>query len=234
MVETLAEQSAPFLDYLQGWLASLPQPALSQVMADPQNTALISVDVIQGFCTAGPLASPHIARIIAPIVDLMRHVWDNGLRHIILCQDTHEHDALEFNHYPPHCVRGSAESQAVAEIQALPFYTQMTVLEKNSIDSALNTGLDALLAAHHQVDTFIVVGDCTDLCTYQLAMHLRLGANARQLQRRVIVPADCVETYDLPLKIAAQGVLPHPAALLHAVFLYHMAINGVEVISRLA
>jgi nicotinamidase-related amidase len=233
MAEKLAEQSAPFLDYLKGWLAALPKPELSQVMTNPQNTALISVDVIQGFCKAGPLASPRVARIITPIIDLMRRVWDNGLRHIVLCQDTHEHDALEFNQYTPHCVRGSAESQAVAEIQALPFYTQMTVLEKNSINSGLNTGLDAWLAAHHQVDTFIVVGDCTDLCTYQLAMHLRLGANARQVQRRVIVPADCVETYDLPLEIAAQGVLPHPAALLHAVFLYHMAINGVEVVSCL-
>ena len=65
-------------------------------------------------------------------------------------------------------------------------------------------------------------------------MHLRLDANARQLQRRVIVPADCVDTYDRGVAVAAeQGGLPHDADLLHAVFLYHMALNGVEVAAKL-
>ena len=51
-------------------------------------------------------------------------------------------------------------------------------------------------------------------------------ANARQLRRRVIVPADCVDTYDRGVAVAAeQGGLPHDADLLHAVFLYHMALN---------
>jgi hypothetical protein len=80
----------------------------------------------------------------------------------------------------------------------------------------------------------MVVGDCTDLCTYQLAMFLRLDANARQKARRVIVPADCVQTYDLPVEIASGlGALPHPGNLLHAVFLYHMQLNGVEVVSEI-
>ena len=66
-------------------------------------------------------------------------------------------------------------------------------------------------------------------------MHLRLDANARQLQRRVILPADCVDTYDTPLALAKEiGAFPHPADLLHAVFLYHMALNGVEVVKTLA
>jgi hypothetical protein len=98
----------------------------------------------------------------------------------------------------------------------------------------LNTGLNEWVAEHPQVNTFIVVGDCTDLCTYQLAMHLRLDANARQIQRRVIVPAEAVDTYDTPVDVARQiGALPHDADLLHAVFLYHMALNGIEVVCRI-
>ena len=156
------------------------------------------------------------------------------MKHILLTQDTHEPDAVEFASFPPHCVRGTAEAEPVAEIQALPFFHEMVILPKNSIASGLNTGLSDWLDAHPEVDTFIVVGDCTDLCTYQLAMHLRLDANARQIQRRVIVPADCVETYDLPVEIARQiGSLPHPADLLHAVFLYHMALNGMEVVQSI-
>ena len=108
-------------------------------------------------------------------------------------------------------------------------------MPKNSIHSGLNTGLNEWIAAHPEVDTYVVVGDCTDLCTYQLAMHLRLDANARQLQRRVLVPVECVDTYDRPVDVAVeQGGLPHPADLLHAVFLYHMALNGVEVVRRVS
>jgi hypothetical protein len=66
-------------------------------------------------------------------------------------------------------------------------------------------------------------------------MHLRLDANARQLNRKVIVPANCVDTYDRPVSAArAEGGLPHPGDLLHAVFLYHMALNGVEIAKSIA
>jgi hypothetical protein len=110
----------------------------------------------------------------------------------------------------------------------------MTIIEKNSIHSFLNTGLGQWVNAHPEVHTYIVVGDCTDLCTYQLAMFLRLDANARQLQRRVIVPAEAVDTYDMPVETARQvGAMPHDAELLHAVFLYHMALNGVEVVGKM-
>jgi len=62
-------------------------------------------------------------------------------------------------------------------------------------------------------------------------MELRLQANAYQLQRRVIVPAEAVETYDRALETAKeQGGFAHPGDLMHAVFLYHMALNGIEVV----
>ena len=127
-------------------------------------------------------------------------------------------------------MRGTREAETVDAIRALPFFDQIVLVEKNSIASGLNTGLNEWLEKHPDVNTFVVVGDCTDLCIYQLAMHLRLDANARQYQRRVIIPANCVETYDRPVAVAeAQGGLPHPGDLLHEVFLYHMALNGIEV-----
>jgi hypothetical protein len=67
-------------------------------------------------------------------------------------------------------------------------------------------------------------------------MHLRLRANVMELREaRVIVPADCVQTYDMPVETANQlGILPHDGNLLHTVFLYHMALNGIEVVRHLA
>jgi nicotinamidase-related amidase len=233
-LNTLMKNSAPFLQYVTEWESALPSLKLASLNTDPRQIAILSVDVINGFCHIGPLASPRVKGIIGPIVGLFERAHAAGVRHFILTQDTHEPDAVEFGQYAPHCVRGTEESEAVPEFKALPFYNEMITFPKNSIHSAMNTGLEDWLKEHPEVNTFIVVGDCTDLCTYQLAMHVRLRANANQLRQRVILPVDCVDTYDLPVETAKQiGAVPHDADLLHLVFLYHMMLNGVEVVRSL-
>jgi nicotinamidase-related amidase len=164
----------------------------------------------------------------------MMSVWNVGVNRILLIQDAHEPDAVEFQAFTPHCIRGTVEAETVDEIKSLPFYNRMVLLEKNSIHSGLNTGFSDWLARNPELDTFIVVGDCTDLCIYQLAMHLRLDANSTQKARRVILPADCTQTYDLPVEVARQyNTFPHDGNLLHAVFLNHMALNGIEVVQSI-
>lgn len=231
---TLLKNGEPFLRYITDWEAALPAVELATLTADPQRVAVVSVDVINGFCHSGPLASPRVKNIIGPIVRLFERAHAAGVRHFILTQDTHEPEAVEFGQYPPHCVRGTEESEAVPEFKALPFYREIVTFPKNSINSALNTGLEDWLKEHPEVTTLIAVGDCTDLCTYQLAMHLRLRANAHQLRQRVILPVDCVDTYDLPVEAAKQiGAVPHDGDLLHLIFLYSMMLNGVEVVRSL-
>lgn len=234
MTQPLTLTGQPFLAYLDEWLADLPEKTLEEIAPIPGETAVISVDLIKGFCSIGPLASPRVNSIVPAVVALFKRGWARGIRHIVLTQDTHEPDAVEFGSFPPHCVRGTAESETVEAIQSLSFYPEITIIEKNSIHSGLNTGLSAWLDDHPEINTFLIVGDCTDLCVYQMAMHLRLDANARQLQRRVIVPAVNVDTYDTPIEVArAGGFFPHPGDFLHATFLYHMALNGVEVVGKI-
>jgi nicotinamidase-related amidase len=231
IVSSLAQQSQPFLAYLEDWLASLPTLSLKQAFPNPDLSAILSVDLVQGFCTVGPLASPRVNAVVTPVTRLMQSAWNAGVQNILLSQDTHEPDAVEFGAWPPHCVRDTSESEAVDEIKQLPFYNQLPTFPKNSINSLANTGLAAWLESNSDVNTFVVVGDCTDLCVHQLAMQLLTHANAYQIQRRVIVPVNCVDTYDRSIEDArAFGGFPHPGELLHATFLYHMALNGVEVV----
>jgi len=232
MISTdLLTQSKPFLAYLENWQDQLQPVSLPEAIPDPDKAAILSVDVINGFCYEGPLASPRVARIVEPIASLFMSAWVHGVRQIILAQDTHEPDAVEFSAWPPHCVRGTREAETVEAFKTLPFYNQLIVVPKNSISSTTNTGLDVWISSHPNIETYIVVGDCTDLCTYQLAMQIRLDANARQLSRRVIVPANCTDTYDYSIESSrTQGGMPHPAELIHAIFLYHMALNGIKVV----
>ena len=235
-VDQLLEQSKLFLSYIVDWEAGLkPLPLAGVVNNQPETVAVLSVDVINGFCYEGPLASPRVAGIVQPIAALFQNAYRAGVRNFIITQDTHPENAVEFENYPPHCIRGTAQSDTVPEFKALPFFNLFQVMPKNSINSAIGTGLDAWLEAHPQVNTFITVGDCTDLCTYQLAMHLKLRANARNQPVRVILPVDCVDTYDLPVSVAGEiGAVPHHGDLLHYIFLYHMMLNGVEVVASVA
>jgi nicotinamidase-related amidase len=230
----LAAQSQQFIDHLEQWMNDLRPASLSSMIPEPQKAALTAVDLTNGFCNEGPLASPRVKSIVKPSADLMQISWDYGIYHMFFTKDTHEPDAPEFQSFPPHCVRGTEESEPVDEIKNLAFFDQIHVLPKNSISSSHNTPLLDWMAHNTAVETVIVIGDCTDLCTYQLAMDLKLHANAHQKKRHIIVPADCVQTYDLPVAVAREvGAMPHAGDLLHAVFLYHMALNGIEVVRSL-
>jgi nicotinamidase-related amidase len=223
-----------FLRYVDTWRQQLPRLALDEAQPDANRSALLSVDVINGFCSEGPLASPRVASIVQPVARLMQAAWQRGMHQIVLIQDTHEPQAVEFKDWAPHCVRGTSESDTVPEIKALSFYSELPVMPKNSISSTINTDLMPWMKQNPGITDFIVVGDCTDLCVYQLAMFLRLDANSRQIQRRVIVPANCVDTYDLPVDTAQQAGIPaHPGEFFHALFLYHMAVNGIEVVASI-
>ena len=228
--------SKPFLDWLARWEEGLPEVKLEEIVSDPAHVALASVDLTNGFCCEGPLASPRVAGIIPATVRLFQRAYDLGVRHFLLPQDTHDADALEFLAYPPHAVGGTSESDTVDELKALPFSDSFSIIPKNSVSCDIGTDLDPWLDAHSRVTTFIVVGDCTDICVYLMAMHQRLRANVLGVgDARVIIPADCVQTYDLSVEAAAPaGALPHDGDLLHSIFLYHMALNGIEVVAHLA
>jgi nicotinamidase-related amidase len=229
-------RSKPFLDWLYGWAASLPSLDFGEVVTNPTQVAVVSEDLLKGFCDVGPLSSERAASIVPNAVDVFQRAHELGVRHFLLLQDTHDPDAVEFSAYPPHCVAGSEESETIDELQTLPFSDQFVVLPKNSISSNVGTDLEPWLDEHPEVNTFIVVGVCTDICIYHAAIYLRVRANARgQEDARVIVPANAVQTFDMPVEAAEEvGAMPHDGDLLHRVFLYQMALNDVEVVARLA
>ena len=50
--------SQPFLKFLAKWQADLPSFTLDQAIPNPNQTAVICVDMINGFCHFGALSSP--------------------------------------------------------------------------------------------------------------------------------------------------------------------------------
>lgn len=221
-----------FLNWIEEWFTDLKPFNLTRLV--PEKTAVVSVDMVKGFCSIGPLASPLVSAIIPNIVELFKKADLNGIREFLLFQDTHDPKTPEFSSFPPHCKAGSEESETIDELKHLSSANKFKIFRKNSISPAFNTGFDNWLSENKNIENFIVAGNCTDLCIYTHAMHLRMSANADNLKRRVIIPENCTATYDMSIETAKKiGDMPHDEATLNKIFLYHLALNGVEIVNKM-
>ena len=233
----LADKSAGYLTFLEEWMASRPTLKASELFEQPTNATIFCVDVIKGFCCegAGPLASARVGTIVPPIKELLEAAWDYGVQRFIFPQDNHPSDSLEFKSFPPHCIAGTDEAKTVDELLALPFANNFQRWPKKVV----NTGVEHIyrietLIKFYDTNIAVITGDCTDLCVYTLANSVKQAAIVANRDIRVIVPMNCVQTYDLPLDVATQiGAEPHPGDLWHALALHHMQLNGIEVVKAI-
>src|SRR5690349_3280693 len=101
-----------FFNWLENWNKTLPTKTLTE-LGKPEHIAVVSVDMIVGFCHKGPLASKEVHDIIPDVVNVFTKAHEYGVTHFLLLQDTHSQNAEEFHAYPPHCVKGTEESQNI-------------------------------------------------------------------------------------------------------------------------
>jgi nicotinamidase/pyrazinamidase len=148
----------------------------------------IVVDVLNGFCKQGNLASPRCDAAIPRIREVVTERRRAGDQLIFLA-DTHDPNDREFEVFPVHCVRGTAESEVVPELQSL--LHEGTLIRKRRYSGFFETDLEARLAAA-QPEQVTVVGVCTDICV------LHTVADLRNRDYQVIVPAAAVATFDAP------------------------------------
>lgn len=199
-------------------LAGLPPLRLRELRSDA--AALVIVDMLNGFTREGALKSGRIEGIIPGIVELSRQCGELGIKKLAFA-DNHSGASPEFEAYPPHCMAGTREAEVVDEIKELGGYT---LIPKNSTNGFLEEAFRKWLDENRRIDTFIVTGDCTDICIQQFAITLKTWFNMQDRKARIIVPAGLVETYDLGL---------HNGDLAHVAALYNMIVNGVEAAGRI-
>ncbi len=186
------KEERDFLDWLQCWKQGLPALSLADVLQEnggPEQAAVLCVDMVNGFAHEGPLASPRVRAIIPAVTALFQRAYQHGIRRFILPQDNHPPDSPEFGCWPAHCVAGTAESETIPELTGLAFSSLYRVVPKRSISSGIGTDLEDALGPE-PLQVAICAGDCTDLCLYQLAMHLRL----RPMRRVRVCASSCPRT----------------------------------------
>ena len=169
-------------------------PALSISELDPERSLLVIVDIVNGFVREGAMASPLVEDIIPPVVSLMGKCQEKKIPSVAFA-DCHAADCAEFSSFPPHCVKDTSESEIVDEIKKAGGYT---LIEKNSTNGFHERSFTEYMDGRSSVDTFIVTGDCTDICVLQFCLTLKTRYTAQNKNIDIIIPVNCVETYDAP------------------------------------
>ena len=206
---------AKTIENLEAWRADLRPVKLDEILSvGAEKTAFLSIDLINGFCKQGALASPRCASIAAGTAEIFKAAYERGARNLLLIQDCHDAQSAEFSAFPPHALGGTDEAEAVSELKSLKFYDELKIIRKNSLSVGCAPEFTKFLAQNPQINTFALFGDCTDLCVYNAASYLALSANEANVARRVIVPANLVQTYDAPW---------HEGDFYQLVFLNHMS-----------
>lgn len=204
-------------------------------MFQAKHTALIVVDVQNGFCPGGNLAVAHADEII-PKINELADQFDN----IVLTQDWHPEDHISFanNHpnknvfdtiqlpygtqvlWPAHCVQGTHDAELHSDLN-IP--SAQLVIRKGfhqhidsysafmEADHKTTTGLAGYLK-ERGVDTVYVVGIATDFCVAWTAI------DAAKLGFQSYVIADATKAIDLDgsLQHAWQDMLSHGVKKIYA------------------
>lgn len=188
-----------------------------------QNVAFISVDMIEAFAGTGALASQRVGAISQGIASLFNTAYkDLNFKNFILIEDRHTKDSKEFESFLPHALLGTSETETIEEIKKLSFFKEIKTFYKNSLSIAFNKEFNNFLDQNPQLDTFIVTGNCTDMCVYQCVSYLKLRANEYNQEVRIIVPFNLTQTYDVP---------GHNGDFYHEVFSMHMKLAlGADVV----
>lgn len=229
-----------------------------------KHTFVFSADMINDFCvtdvkvpTKRPLASDRVGAISQSVADILVKVHDAG-GECVLVQEWHDPNAKEFSSFPAHGIAGTLGAETITRLWLLPFANKFTIFLKNALtpawsyrtkqhkppekthpiypesyDPVFKESFERFLETQ-DIRTAIVVGNCTDLCVRELAMYLLMWANQHQKDMRIVIPENCVQTFDLPIDVAEKiGAMPHPGDMYHLIALYEMARNKIEIVREI-
>lgn len=209
------EKSSRMLSNARSDFRNLPSIKLKDLI--PKRTAVVLVDMINGFIREGALHDKGISAIVSPACQLLEFSASVGMK-VAAFADCHSRSSTEFSAFPVHCLKGSSESEIVDELKKTGGYI---LIEKNSTNGFHAPGFHDFLSENPDMDCFIVCGDCTDICVMNFCLTLKTFFDQQDRKCRIIVPVNMVETYN------AEG---HYNEFMNTAAFIFMKNSGIELV----
>jgi nicotinamidase-related amidase len=139
---------------------------------DPDTTALVVVDMQNGFCAPdGALYAPGSEAVVDPCASLVDRAHEAGAR-VVYTRDVHPPEQFDGNHYydefdrwGEHVLEGSWEAELHPD---LPVADEDHVVEKHTYDAFHETELDGWLSARG-IENLLVCGTLANVCVLHTA-----------------------------------------------------------------
>lgn len=182
-----------------------------------EKTLVCVVDMVNGFVKLGAMSDIEINKITPNIINLLSKDFNR-----IFITDNHDKNCIEFKSFPIHCLAGTEESEIIDELKLI-MNKDDKVYKKNSTNFfhlLQETGI-----VFEDYDNIIIVGCCTDICVMQFALSLKTYFNQIDKLINVIIPVNCVDTYNAPDY--------HEAEYFNDVALRIMEQAGIKVVSTI-
>ena len=177
---------------------------------------LVIVDMVNGFVKEGALADPKINQITPNIISKINEYLENSLP-IISFRDCHKTNDIEFNTFPPHCIKGTSESNLIDELK--PFEDYFIDIEKDTTNG-YNTDAFKNYISNNTFDIIEVTGCCTDICVETFSLSLKDFFKENNIFTEIVVIENAVFTFDSPT---------HNAGQMHKKSIEKMRNNGIII-----
>ncbi|MGX9364291.1 isochorismatase family cysteine hydrolase [Mycoplasma sp. 1781] len=153
------------------------------------NKIIFVIDMLNGFCNKGKMASIHINNLIPKIE---KYLFKNKNEKMLFVCDSHKENDVEMQSYPLHCLEETWEAEIVDELK--PYVTD--VIKKNSTNAFFAFVKSGLIDLIYKYDVFEILGCCTDICILQFALTLKTYLNFKGLDKEIIIYKELVDTFE--------------------------------------
>lgn len=159
-------------------------------------TALIVVDMVNGFVNEGVLHDKNIRKIVPRQLELLEEAEKKGSL-IILVKDTHNKNATEFKRFgnTTHCIKGTSEAELIDELKPFEQKDNVITVEKNSTSLMESPEFREIVKQAKNLKEVNFVGCCTDICVFNGAMGLANYYDEWNRDVTINVHEDAIATY---------------------------------------
>jgi nicotinamidase-related amidase len=179
-------------------------------------TLVVMIDMINGFCKFGPLHSPFVNAMVPSMSTFLDATIKKNIP-ILSYRDSHPADAFEFRSYPPHCVAGSEESELVTEL----LRPELIDVPKNSTNGFLAQNPFALVP-DLTIQHLFVIGCVTDICVRDFTATMNKYCEEINHHCQVYIIENLVDTFHI------EGI--HDRESEHVLALYQLRNSGVKLV----
>jgi nicotinamidase-related amidase len=185
-----------------------------------KDTVLMIMDMVNGFVKNGALMDQRINSLIPGVTALAKKFKVNGME-ILAFADSHQQKSTEFESFIQHCLEGTAESEIIDELKEVGGYK---LIKKNSTNGMYAPAFQEWLKDNFHKRTYVLIGDCTDICVLQLALSIRAYYDQHNTEVEIMVVKELVDTYDLGL---------HDADVMNLFSFYVMHNSGIRIVRNI-